>query len=119
MDIRSGYNQVSIKDEYINNITSKTRYGHYEFKVVPFGLSNSPIVFMCLMNGVFREYLDNCFIVFLDDILIYSKLEEEHENNLRMVFQVLREHQMYAKLRKYSVYKKKITIWGISYLKKV
>jgi hypothetical protein len=68
--------------------------------VVPFGLSNSPIVFMCLMNGVFREYLDKFFIVFLDDILIYSKSEEEHENNLRMVSQVLREHQMYAKLSK-------------------
>jgi hypothetical protein len=67
-------------------------YGHYEFIVVPFGLSNAPTVFMCLMNGVFREYLDKFVIVFLDDILIYSKLEEEHEHHLRMVLQVSREH---------------------------
>jgi hypothetical protein len=68
--------------------------------VVPFGLSNAPVVFMCLMTCVLREYLDKFVIIFLDDILIYSKLEEEHENHLRMVFQVLREHQLYAKLSK-------------------
>jgi hypothetical protein len=62
--------------------------------VVPFGLSNAPNLFMCLINGVFRSYLDKFFIVFLDDILIYSKSEEEHELHLRMVLQVLREHQL-------------------------
>jgi hypothetical protein len=60
--------------------------------VVPFGLSNAPTIFMCLMNGVFRDYLDKFVIVFLDEILVYSKLEEEHEQHLRMVLQVLREH---------------------------
>jgi hypothetical protein len=76
--------------------------------VVPFGLSNAPVVFMCLMNGVFREYLDKFVIVFLDEILIYSKLEEEYEHHLRMVLQVLREHQLYAKLNKCSFYQKQI-----------
>jgi hypothetical protein len=80
--------------------------------VVPFGLSNAPVVFMCLMNGVFREYLDKLVIVFLDDILIYSKSEEEHEHHLRMVLQVLREHQLYAKLSKCSFYQKQIHYLG-------
>jgi hypothetical protein len=80
--------------------------------VVPFGLSNAPIVFMFLMNGVFREYLDKFVIVFLDDILIYSKSQEEHEHHLRMVLQVLREHQLYAKLRKCSFYQNQIHYFG-------
>jgi hypothetical protein len=66
--------------------------------VVPFGLTNAPVVFMCLMNGIFRNYLDKFSIVILDDILIYSKSEEEHEHHLRLVLQLLREHQLYAKL---------------------
>jgi hypothetical protein len=80
--------------------------------VVPFGLSNAPVVFMCLMNGVFREYLDKFVIVFLDEILIYSKLEEEHEHHLRMVLQVLREHKLYAKLTRCSFYQKQIHYLG-------
>jgi hypothetical protein len=71
------YHQVRIKEEDINKTAFRTRYGHYEFIVVPFGLSNAPVVFMCLMNGVFREYLDKFVIVFLDEILVYSKSEEE------------------------------------------
>jgi hypothetical protein len=85
---------------------------HYEFTMVPFGLSNAPVVFMCLMNGIFREYLDKFVIVFLDDILIYSKSEEEHEQHLRMVLQVLREHQLYAKLSKCSFYQRQIHYLG-------
>jgi hypothetical protein len=76
--------------------------------VVPFGLSNALVVFMYLVNGVFREYLDKFVIVFLDDILVYSMSEEVHENHLRMVLQVLREHQLYAKLGKCSFYHKQI-----------
>jgi hypothetical protein len=112
IDLRSGYHQVRIKDEDINKTTFRTRYGHYEFTVVPFGLSNAPVVFMCLMNGVFRDYLDKFVIVFLDDILVYSKLEEEHEQHLRMVLQVLREHQLYAKLSKCSFYQEQIHYLG-------
>jgi hypothetical protein len=71
--LRSGYHHVRIKEEYINKTTFRKRYGHYEFTVVPFGLSNAPVVFMCLKNGVFRDYLDKFFIVFLYEILVYSK----------------------------------------------
>jgi hypothetical protein len=80
--------------------------------VVPFGLSNAPIVFMCLMNGVFRSYLDKFIIVFLDDILIYSRYEEEHEWHLRMVLHVLREHYIYVKLSKRSFYQRQIHYFG-------
>jgi hypothetical protein len=82
IDFRSGYHQVRIKEENINNIAFITRYGHYEFTVVHFRLMVAPVVFMCLMNGVFKNYLDKFVIVFLDDILIYSKSEEEHEKHL-------------------------------------
>jgi hypothetical protein len=92
IDLRSGYHQVRIKDEDIGKTAFRTRYGHYEFTVVSFGLTNAPVVFMCLMNGVFINYLEKFVIVFLDDILVYSKIEEEHEQHLRMVLQVLREH---------------------------
>jgi hypothetical protein len=92
IDLRYDYHQVRIKEEDIRKATFRTRYGHYEFTMVPFGLSNALVVFMCLMNDIFREYLDKLVIVFLDDILVYSKLEEEHEHHLRMVLKVLREH---------------------------
>jgi hypothetical protein len=108
MDLRSGYHQVRIKEEDINKITFKTRYGHYEFTIVPFGLSNAPTIFMCLMNGVFGDYLEKFVIVLLDDILIYSKSKEEHEQHLRMVLQVLREHKLYAKLSTLIFNQKKI-----------
>jgi hypothetical protein len=106
IDIRLGYHQVRIKDEDFNNTSFIKRYVHYEFIVVPFGLSNAPVVFMCLMNGVLREYLDKFVIVFLDDILVYSKSKEENEHHMRMVMQVIREHQLYAKLSKCSFYQK-------------
>jgi hypothetical protein len=96
------------KEEDINKTTYKTIYRHYEFTVVPFGLSNAPKIFKCLMNEVFREYLEKFLIVFLHDILIYSRTEEEHEKHLRIVLQVLREHKLYAKLSKYIFYQKKI-----------
>jgi hypothetical protein len=112
IDLRSGYHQVRIKDEDISKTTFRTRYGHYDFTVVPFGLTNVPAIFMCLMNGVFRNYLEKFVIVFLDDVLVYSKTEEEHEKHLRMVLQVLREHQLYAKLSKCSFYQRQIHYLG-------
>ena len=102
--MRLGYHQIRIKNEDISKTTFKTRYGHYEFTMVPFGLTNAPTVFMCLMNGVFIKYLDYFLIVFLDDILVYSKTKEEHEEHLGLVMQVLIEHQLYAKLSKCSFY---------------
>jgi hypothetical protein len=112
IDLRSGYHQVRIKEDDINKTTFRTRYGHYEFIVVSFGLSNAPTVFMFLKNGVFREYLDKFVIVFLDDILVYSKSKEEYEQHLRMVLQVLREHRLYAKISKCIFYQKKIHYLG-------
>jgi hypothetical protein len=117
IDLRSGYDQVRIKEEDISKTSFRTRYGHYEFTMVPFGLSNAPVVLMFLMNGVFREYLDKFVIVFLDDILVYSKSEEENEHHLRMVLQVLRQHQLYAKLSKCSFYQKQIHYLGHIILK--
>jgi hypothetical protein len=111
IDLQSGYHQVRIRDEDINK-TAFRRYGHYHFTVVSFGLSNSPAVFMFLMNGVFKNYLDKFVIVFLENILVYSKIEEEHEQHLRMVLQVLREHQLYAKLSKCSFYQRQIHYLG-------
>jgi hypothetical protein len=112
IDLRSRYHQVRIKEEDIHKTTFSSQYGHYEFLVVRFGLTNEPTVFMCLMNGIFINYLDKFFIVFLDDILIYSKSEEEHEHHLRLVLQVLREHQLYAKLSKCYLYQKQIHYLG-------
>ena len=89
--MRSIYHQVRIKEEDIHKTTFRTRYGNYEFLVVTFGLTNSPIVFMFLMNGIFRNYLDKFFIEFVDDVLVYSKSKEEHEHHLRLVLKVLRE----------------------------
>lgn len=92
IDLRFVYHQVRIKEEDIHQIAFKTRYGHYEFMAVPFGLSNTPTTFTCLMNSVFRKYLDKFILVFLDDILVYSKNEEEHKEHLGLVLNVLREH---------------------------
>ena len=99
---------MRIKDEDIHKTTFKTRYVHYEFVVVPFGLTNAPTTFMCLMNSVFSKYLDKFVLVFLDDILVYSKNEEEHEEHLRLTLNLLREHQLYAKLSKCDFYRDRI-----------
>jgi hypothetical protein len=85
IDLRSGYHQLWIKEEDIPKTTFKTRFGHYEFTVLPFGLINATGVFMSLMNGVFHEYLDKFFQVFIDDILIYSWTKEEHDEHLILV----------------------------------
>ncbi|KAL4035094.1 hypothetical protein IC575_003768 [Cucumis melo] len=100
IDLRSGYHQLRIKDEDIPKTAFRSRYGHYEFIVMSFGLTNAPAVFMDLMNRVFREFLDTFVIVFIDDILIYSKTEAEHEEHLRMVLQTLRDNKLYAKFSK-------------------
>ena len=87
IDLRSGYHQVRIKDEDIFKTTFRTRYGHYEFVVIPFGITNAPTIFMCLINNVVHKYLDKFVVVFIDDILIYSKSEEEHKEHLKIVLQ--------------------------------
>ncbi|KAD4585690.1 hypothetical protein E3N88_23291 [Mikania micrantha] len=89
-----------------------TRYGHYEFVVMPFGLTNAPAVFMDLMNRVCRPYLDQFVIVFIDDILIYSKTEQEHEDHLKKVLELLRAEQLYAKFSKCEFWLKEVHFLG-------
>lgn len=100
IDLRSRYHQLKIKKEDISKITFRTRYGHYEFLVMSFGLINTLAAFMDLMNRIFRPCLDQFILTFIDDILVYSKSEVEHEEHLRIVFQTLREHKLYAKFNK-------------------
>ena len=100
IDLRSGYYQLRVKGEDILKIAFRTRYGHYEFLVIPFGLANALVAFMDLINRVFKPYLDQFVVVFIDDILVYSNNNEEHEKNLRVVLQTLKEHQLFAKLKK-------------------
>ncbi|KAL0561349.1 hypothetical protein IC582_001774 [Cucumis melo] len=112
IDLRSGYHQLRIKDEDVPKTAFRSRYGHYEFIVMSFGLTNAPAVFMDLMNRVFREFLDTFVIVFIDDILIYSKTEAEHEEHLRMVLQTLRDNKLYAKFLKCEFWLKQVSFLG-------
>ena len=98
IDLRSGYYQLQVKEVDVSKIAFRTRYGHYEFLVMPFGLTNAPTAFMDLMNRVFDPYLDQFVVVFIDDILVYSKDAQEHEHHLRIVLQTLRENQLFEKL---------------------
>ena len=100
IDLRTGYHQLRVKDTDIPKTTFRTRFGHYEFTVMPFGLRNALAAFMDLMHRVFQPYLDQFVVVFVDDILIYSQSEWEHEYHLRIVLQLLRDHQLYAKFSK-------------------
>jgi hypothetical protein len=97
MDLRSGYHQLKIRRSNIPKMAFTTRYGLYEYTIMSFGLTNAPAYFMYLMNKVFMEYLDKFVVVFIDDILVFSKNEEEHVEHLRLVLQKLREHKLYAK----------------------
>jgi hypothetical protein len=100
LDLRGAYNLLRIRpgDEWKTAFC--TRYGHFEYTVMPFGLTNAPAIFQHLMNDIFQEYMDEFVVVCLDDILIFSKDEENHDKHVRLVFATLREHGLYAKLEK-------------------
>lgn len=112
IDLRSGYHQLRIQDEDIPKTAFRTRYGHYEFLVMPFGLTNAPAVFMDLMNRVCKPFLDKFVIVFIDDILIYSKSKSEHEHHLRSVLELLKKEQLYAKFSKCEFWLKEVQFLG-------
>ncbi|GKD63149.1 retrotransposon protein, putative, ty3-gypsy subclass [Tanacetum coccineum] len=90
---RSGYHQLRVREEDISKTAFRTRYGHYKFQVMPFGLTNAPIVFMNLMNWVCKPYLDKFGIVFIDDIMIYSKSQQEHEEHLKLILELLKKEE--------------------------
>ena len=110
--LRSRYYQLRVKEVDMPKTAFRTRYGHYEFLVMPFGLTNAPAEFMDLMNRVFRPYVDQFIVVFIDDILVYSKDAQEHEQHLKIVLQTLSEKKLYAKLRKCDFWLKEVSFLG-------
>ncbi|KAL0554317.1 hypothetical protein IC582_008236 [Cucumis melo] len=112
IDLRSGYHQLRIRDSDIPKTTFRSRYGHYEFIVMSFGLTNAPAVFLDLMNRVFKDFLDSFVIVFIDDILIYSKTEAEHEEHFHQILETLRANRLYAKFSKCEFWLKKVSFLG-------
>ena len=112
IDLRSGYHQILVKPEDVQKTTFRSRYGHYEYVVMPFGVTNAPAIFMDYMNRIFRPWLDKFVIVFIDDILLYSKNREEHAEHLWVVLHVLREHQLYWKLSKCEFWLEEVQFLG-------
>ncbi|CAN4118111.1 unnamed protein product [Withania somnifera] len=114
IDLRSGYHRLHIRTEDIPKIAFRTRYRHYEFLVMSFGLTNAPTTFMDLMHRVLKPYLDSFLIVFIDDILVYSRSKSDHEQHLRLIFRFLREHELYAKFSKCEFWLESRCIFGTS-----
>jgi hypothetical protein len=112
IDLRSGYHKLKVRECDIPKTTFVLRYGLYEFTVMSFGLTNAPAYLMYMMNKVFTEYLDKFIGVFIDDILVYSRSEEEHEGHLHLVLQKLRDHKLYTKLSKYEFWLKQVAFLG-------
>jgi len=112
IDLRSGYHQLKIKKEDVPKTAFRTRYGNYEFLVLPFGLTNAPAYFMDLMNRVLHPFLDKFVVVFINDILVYSKSKEEHAEHLRIVLSTLAAHKLYAKFKKCDFWMEKVHFLG-------
>ena len=112
IDLRSGYHQLKVQEEDIPKTAFRTRYGHYEFTVMPFGLTNAPAAFMDMMNRICKPYLDKFIIVFIDDILIYSKSKEEHAAHLHTLLTLLRKEKLYAKFSKCEFWLQEVQFLG-------
>ncbi|GKA50461.1 putative reverse transcriptase domain-containing protein, partial [Tanacetum coccineum] len=112
IDLRSGYHQLRVHEEDIPKTAFRTRYDHYEFQVMPFGLTNAPAVFMDLMNRVCKPYLDKFVIVFIDDILIYSKNKQEHEEHLKLILELLKWEELYVNFSKCEFWIPKLQFLG-------
>ena len=112
IDLRSGYHHLRIKDADFHKMAFRMRYGHYEFLVMSFGLTNALAVFMDLMNRVFRPYVDQFIMVFIDDILVYLKDQEDHDTHLQVVLETLRKEQLYAKLSKCEFWLREVSFIG-------
>lgn len=112
IDLRSRYHQLKIKQDDIPKTAFRTRYGHFEFLVMPFGLTNAPAAFMDMMNRIFQPYLDRFVVVFIDDILVYSKNKKDHEEHLKIILQTLREKQLYAKFKKCEFWLDQVSFLG-------
>ncbi|GKF69425.1 putative reverse transcriptase domain-containing protein, partial [Tanacetum coccineum] len=111
-NLRSGYHQLRVHENDIPKTAFRTRYGHFEFTVMPFGLTNAPAIFMDLMNRVCKPYLDKFVIVFIDDILIYSKSERDHEHHLRTILDLLKKEKLFAKFSKCEFWLKEVQFLG-------
>ena len=112
IDLRSGYHQLRVQEDDIPKTAFRTHYGHYEFLVMSFGLTNAPAVFMDLMNRVCKPYLDKFVIVFIDDILIYSRTKEEHGQHLQIILELLRKEKLYAKFSKCEFWIREVQFLG-------
>jgi hypothetical protein len=112
IDLQSRYHQLKIRECNIPKITFILRYGLYKYMVMSFGLTNAPTYLMYLMNKIFMEYLDKFVVVFIDDILVYSRSEEEHKEHLHLVFKKFRDHRLYAKLNKCEFWLKQVAFLG-------
>ncbi|GKF87851.1 putative reverse transcriptase domain-containing protein, partial [Tanacetum coccineum] len=106
------YHQLRVHDEDISKTAFRTRYGNYEFQVMPFGLTNTPAVFVDMMNRVCKPYLDKFVIVFIDDILIYSKSKEEHAEHLKLILELLKKEELYAKFSKCDFWLSRVQFIG-------
>ncbi|GJV89520.1 putative reverse transcriptase domain-containing protein [Tanacetum coccineum] len=112
IDLRSSYHPLRVREEDILKTAFRTRYGHYEFQVMPFGLTNAPTIFMDLMNQVYKPYLDEFVIFFIDDILIYSKNKQEHEEHLKLILELLKKEELYVKFSKCEYWIPKVQFLG-------
>ena len=112
IDLRSGYHQILVKPKDVQKTAFRSRCGHFEYVVMPFGVTNAPAIFMDYMNKIFRPWLDKFVVVFIDNILIYSKTREEHANHMRVVLKILRDHQLYGKLSKCEFWLEQVQFLG-------